>query len=268
MKTAHLLLLLTVCSTAALTQAQTVVPHTFQDGTPAEASEVNENFDALADGVNAQDVRIKNVENVASVNPAHTFTYTKNDQEAGYEFQVGGENYRLVDFPVYEYSTGDRYVVRLPLYVEATGFILQVSHMLGSQIAVNSGHNKFDIDSYEGWILFREIGQYQVYYPRVSDVNLTENGWCNYPELLILETTVKLSQKGGNSYLYYNSTSEDISPQDISANSFVDSFPAPSERDPDLARTACDDLIDYIQVFGPSQARDTSPSTQQATNID
>jgi len=52
MKTARLLLLLAVCSTtAALTQAQTVVPHTFQDGTPAEASEVNENFDALAESI-------------------------------------------------------------------------------------------------------------------------------------------------------------------------------------------------------------------------
>ena len=51
MKTARLFLLLTVCSTAALTQAETVVPHTFQDGTPAEASEVNENFDALAGAI-------------------------------------------------------------------------------------------------------------------------------------------------------------------------------------------------------------------------
>ena len=51
MNTARLLLLLAFCSTAALTQAQTVVPHTFQDGTPAEASEVNENFDALAGAI-------------------------------------------------------------------------------------------------------------------------------------------------------------------------------------------------------------------------
>jgi hypothetical protein len=51
MNTARLLLLLAFCSTAALTQAQTVVPHTFQDGTPAEASEVNENFDALAESI-------------------------------------------------------------------------------------------------------------------------------------------------------------------------------------------------------------------------
>ena len=51
MNTARLLLLLAFCSTAALTQAQTAVPHTFQDGTPAEASEVNENFDALAESI-------------------------------------------------------------------------------------------------------------------------------------------------------------------------------------------------------------------------
>ena len=50
MNTARLLLL-ALCSTAALAQAQTVVPHTFQDGTPAEASEVNENFDALAESI-------------------------------------------------------------------------------------------------------------------------------------------------------------------------------------------------------------------------
>jgi hypothetical protein len=62
MKTARLLLLLIVCSTAALTQAETVVPHTFEDGTPAEASEVNENFDALADKSNEDDARITTVE--------------------------------------------------------------------------------------------------------------------------------------------------------------------------------------------------------------
>lgn len=45
-------LLLAVCSTtAALTQAQTVVPHTFQNGTPSDASEVNENFNALAESI-------------------------------------------------------------------------------------------------------------------------------------------------------------------------------------------------------------------------
>ena len=45
------LLLLAFCSTAVLTQAETTVPNTFVDGTPAEASEVNENFDALAGAI-------------------------------------------------------------------------------------------------------------------------------------------------------------------------------------------------------------------------
>ena len=46
--------------------AQTEVPHTFTDGTPALAAEVNENFTAVADGVNAQDVRIQAVEEESS----------------------------------------------------------------------------------------------------------------------------------------------------------------------------------------------------------
>ena len=43
--------------------SQTEVPNAFSDGTPALAAEVNENFTAVADGVNAQDVRIQSVEN-------------------------------------------------------------------------------------------------------------------------------------------------------------------------------------------------------------
>ena len=50
-KIARSLLLLAFCSTAVLTQAETTVPNTFVDGTPAEASEVNENFDALAGAI-------------------------------------------------------------------------------------------------------------------------------------------------------------------------------------------------------------------------
>ena len=42
---------------------QIEVPNEFVDQTPAQASEVNQNFTAVADGVNAQDVRIQNVEN-------------------------------------------------------------------------------------------------------------------------------------------------------------------------------------------------------------
>jgi hypothetical protein len=41
---------------------QIEVPNEFVDQTPAQASEVNQNFKAVADGVNAQDVRIQNVE--------------------------------------------------------------------------------------------------------------------------------------------------------------------------------------------------------------
>jgi len=45
---------------------QIEVPNEFVDQTPAQASEVNQNFKAVADGVNAQDVRIQAVEEESS----------------------------------------------------------------------------------------------------------------------------------------------------------------------------------------------------------
>jgi len=260
-----------------LTQAETVVPNTFEDGTPAEASEVNANFDALADGVNAQDVKIQTLEEESisqevrlqelegeNEDPVHTFTYTKNDHEAGYEFQMAGVDYRLVDLPIYEYSTGDRYVVRYPLAGEYTSARWSFSHnsnptFIPKSIAV-------DIDGYEGHVTLSEGMTYSVNVPHpFGATEFTRASSCSL-SLTILETTVNVNSWGSSyfAYLVYKSISEDISPQDTSANSYVDSVPAPPERDPDLVRTVCDDLIDYIQVFGPSQARDTPPSTQQA----
>ena len=228
--------------------AQTQVPHTFTDGTPALASEVNENFDALADGVNAQDVRIEELEDEGEgKEPVHTFTYTKNDQEAGYEFQVGGVDVRLVDFPIYEFSTGDRYVVRIPI-LNNGDTSWTTTHP--NEIADNPREYDLDIDGYSVQVYFTEIRGYKI---SVQQTISTTGGSCRVT-IRILETVF-----GTQDALYSKFITEDISPQDNFANSYVDSIPAPSERDPDLARTACDDLIDYIQIFGPSQTRNTPP---------
>ena len=50
-----LLLLVLLLSAASSAQAQVTIPNTFTDGTPALASEVNANFEALASAVNASD---------------------------------------------------------------------------------------------------------------------------------------------------------------------------------------------------------------------
>ncbi len=50
-----ILLLVLLLSAASSAQAQVTIPNTFSDGTPALASEVNANFQALASAVNAAD---------------------------------------------------------------------------------------------------------------------------------------------------------------------------------------------------------------------
>jgi len=261
----------------------------FKRITSAAQAEADPVAMAQDEGSSSLDVRADQKGEPGS-NQAHTLTYNKNVQAAGHRFSVGGVDYRLVDLPIYEYSTGDRYVVRYPIQVLAQyvaeydpitmeGYSYTrktlswgVSHVLDNR-TTRTGVQYINIDGYEGWVNVNESRSYSLsisrnetpYSTPVIDetANFDQRSGCGLG-LQIQESYFTVSSHR----LYGATVIEDISPQDISAGSYVDNVPAPSERDPDLARTACDDLLDYIQVFGPSQARDTSPSTQQATNID
>ena len=225
----------------------------FKRITSAAQAEANPVAMAQDEGSSSLDVRADQ-KGEPGANEAHTLTYNKNDQAAGHRFSVGGVDYRLVDLPIYEYSTGDRYVVRYPFPADATRIGWSLNHLLdGYGLELGGPDQDIDIDGYQGRVDVREYRSYSIQNPsRDTSGTFLQQSLC-YVRLQILESTFAASHTSPSvrfsSGLYNNSISEDISPQDISANSYVDNVPAPSERDPDLARTACDDLIDYIQVF-------------------
>jgi hypothetical protein len=227
----------------------------FKRITSAAQAEANPVAMAQDEGSSSLDVRADQ-KGEPGANEAHTLTYNKNDQAAGHRFSVGGLDYRLVDLPIYEYSTGDRYVVRYPFPADATRITWNLNHVLdGFGINLGGPDQDIDIDGYQGRVDVREYRSYSIQNP-IRDTSGTFSQQSNcYFRLQILESTFDANYASPSVFSYYGlyssnySISEDISPQDISANSYVDNVPAPSERDPDLARTACDDLIDYIQVF-------------------
>lgn len=85
-----LLLLSALISTTALSAE---VPHTFTDGEPAYANEINDNFESLSTGINTNDVRIANIENPTPVKIKQMFCFVKANQEGGAEGYMFFENF-------------------------------------------------------------------------------------------------------------------------------------------------------------------------------
>jgi hypothetical protein len=148
----------------ATTQAQTSVPHVFQSGQPARASDVNQNFNALAtitdqnaasvagvvSRVDSLDLTVQEqassiqtlegqVTALQSSNTAdcdvyfgvHQPDYVPVEAAPGTQLTIAGDsNYYMVRVPFVEYSSGQRFVIDLPVHSDdaRSGTLVSFSH--------------------------------------------------------------------------------------------------------------------------------------------
>lgn len=115
--------------------AQISLPHRFSSGSPARASEVNANFDAVRDGVNgldgrvsgldgrvnavdsranALDSRIDALESGTEATQPTQFTTDPIDLEPGTEIVVGGRPYTIAELEVPRFDDDSVFIVRYP----------------------------------------------------------------------------------------------------------------------------------------------------------
>lgn len=84
------------------------VPHTFSAGTPARAAEVNDNFSNL-------DSRLSTLEDsLSQANSHYPITYSYKPSAIGDRITVGATNFRIVNVPVKEFSSGKVFHVSYP----------------------------------------------------------------------------------------------------------------------------------------------------------
>ena len=112
--------------------AQTQVPHAFQSGQPARASEVNDNFSALAGSINevstevgSLDSRLTMLETTGGTGcesgvssgwlSAHTPTYEYIPTAVGTPITVGGAGWVLFRVPFVEIGSRQPYVLDFPM---------------------------------------------------------------------------------------------------------------------------------------------------------
>ena len=97
------------------------IPHTFISGTPAKASDVNDNFEALdnriseivAVGDAAEIDLCEGVHSSFTAPPKRNLTYSYANSEPGDRVTIKGIEYVVVKLPFVEIGTGDYYSVKL-----------------------------------------------------------------------------------------------------------------------------------------------------------
>jgi hypothetical protein len=112
---------------AAAVQAQTQVPNVFQSGQPARASEVNDNFAAVAAAIDESasttlseiDAATKRWEQGCidfddSFWETHLVDVGNNLRQPGTEIVIDGETFTWAKVPFVEHATGERYFIYIP----------------------------------------------------------------------------------------------------------------------------------------------------------
>lgn len=119
----HLIALVLLLSS---TVNQAEVPNKFTAGTPAKASEVNENFDYLegeassikvdlnnlASSSSAIEERVGDLENPSSQSNTHSISYSYKPSSVGESIELLNGTYKVVKIPMLEFGTGDKYSIK------------------------------------------------------------------------------------------------------------------------------------------------------------
>ena len=90
------------------------VPYTFTPYTPAKASEVNANFQALSDKITTLEDNAIDGGTVCEKSP-FKYTYSYISSNIGDTITVNNREYVIVAMPFIEYGTGDHYYVKYPV---------------------------------------------------------------------------------------------------------------------------------------------------------
>ncbi len=113
-----------------------IVPHTFESGSPARASEVNENFSAVEDELESLDGAVSEIEGkLDSIGvdtgwntSIHPVDYKEAEANVGDLITIDGEEYRMISAPFVEFGTDSLYSLIFPVNEKTTLTSLNYHH--------------------------------------------------------------------------------------------------------------------------------------------
>ncbi|MCW9016170.1 MAG: hypothetical protein OQJ89_04335 [Kangiellaceae bacterium] len=199
-----ILLSIFVCSAGAIQASEVSIPNEFTAGTPARASEVNQNFDAIETAVNDNDVRINANETfiLANTNAINHLNETKQ-----YIYPVTPPMVNNAGYPNLRVNSSGMYnQVDLTDIVSAPVVLPHGARVTGMYCLVRDNHDTADFSG--GHILLMRVrieeGQSPGIYEEIVNIDLTTNE--NIHGLLRLNDEDGLVENAvvdNNSFMYY-----------------------------------------------------------------
>lgn len=236
------------------------IPYTFTTGTPAKASEVNANFEALnqdtalvLNKVNANTESISNLSSritsletapddsgcTDSTNPHGAISYAAKSSSVGEQIAIGGNNYRMIKVPFVEFSSGDQYSLEYP--------VMESDSSPGSFFSnFSTQHTNEDITCNNA-----TISGFPTFIPDVYESRgyLLNNSNSNSSTTLSLYSSIiiKIDDTSLNILI---SASQVQSTAQVSNGDydFTDNLDVDAMVDIPTLVTALDDLIDYVSI--------------------
>lgn len=164
--------------------ATSEVPHTFNSGTPARASEVNQNFQSLDQRVHTLETEKVSQADLCSGDPSWakrvaSISHSPKDATIGQDIVVGDHTYKIVKFPIVEFGTDEVYSISFPARViEKTadpGSVADLYIVYWTErvdASVGQGCNQFAIDGFPAFSYGEDV-------TRSYHISLKRD---NYPE--------------------------------------------------------------------------------------
>lgn len=268
-------LTLVIISLVLSTVARAEVPYTFSPNTPAKASEVNQNFEALNDAIDAtasqseansneqqsSEARITDLENQIGcpndnnwLTATHQFTYEYTPSELGQEIVFGSTGYKIVQVPFVEFKSGDVYLIKYPVRLSTNSYWDEDIGDWASEFSEPSGYfsthhvtssiacNHFSISNFP-------VSQLELNESRsISFTNYTGISSTAISTLIINYTfSIKVGETAIN-LTYQDIVSEDNQLDGPLDYDFTDNIDTDKMNHSDELLSSFDDLIDYIQI--------------------
>ena len=235
--------------------ALSAVPHTFTAGTPARASDVNENFEAL----DANTSKLK--ADLCQISPGYNgigilnrwinkplqISYTAKGSYVGQPVTINGVKYRIVDVPIKEFKTGKLYRLRLPLRSvsgESGGTCSNEKPCVGMRYEAHHISQSLECSNItvSGFPARLISGQFR-------EVRFRNNGGgksSSYQRVSAF-ISIRIGDTGITIWLGVGKT-ETEHLVNVGDYNFVDDFDTQAMTNDESSVRTIDDLIDYVQI--------------------